>query len=336
MFERTIETVESHTQGMPTRVVTGGIDAIPGATMFDKRQYAQEHLDDLRRLLMYEPRGHGSMSGAILMEPTDPRAHLGVLFIEVSGFLPMCGHGTIGVCTVAVETGLVAVTEPTTHLVLDTPAGIVEADVEVRDGRAMSVTIVNVPAFLALRDAHIDVPGIGTLPFDVAYGGNFYAIVDAQAASLVLDLANAPRIVAAGMTIMRAIAQEHRFAHPLNPAIDDLRHVLFTAPAREGGTSKGAIVLEPGTLDRSACGTGTSARMAQRYYRGEQRLRERFVHESFLGPPFVGQLTEEIDLAPGVRAVRPTITGRAWISGFGKHVLRADDPFASGFLIPQA
>ncbi|MGZ3573808.1 MAG: proline racemase family protein [Vulcanimicrobiaceae bacterium] len=335
--DRVIECVESHTQGMPTRVVTAGVEPIPGANMFDKREFAEAHLDDLRRLLMFEPRGHGSMSGAILMPPTDPQADLGVLFIEVSGFLPMCGHGTIGVCTVAVETGLVTVTEPVTHLVLDTPAGRVSADVEVRDGRAIGVTVANVPAFLALRDQTVDVPGIGLVPFDLAYGGNFYAIVPAHAAGLTLTLDDAPRVVDAGMRIVRAIDDAFTFAHPQNAKIDDLRHVLFTAPAAaEGAHSKGAIVLYPGTLDRSPCGTGTSARMAQRYFRGEQRLRERFVHESFLGSPFTGTLTDEVELAPGVRAVLPTITGRAWITGYSRQVLAADDPFPSGFLISQA
>jgi proline racemase len=335
--ERKIECVESHTQGMPTRVITGGIDAIPGETMFAKREYAVAHLDALRRLLMYEPRGHGSMSGAILVPPADPKADLGVVFIEVSGFLPMCGHGTIGVCTVAVETGLVAVTEPVTRLVLDTPAGTVRAEVNVRDGRAMSVTIANVPSFLALRDQTVEVAGMGRVPFDLAYGGNFYAIVPAEAAGLTLDLEEAPRIVNAGMRVMHAIDSAFEFGHPANDGIHELRHVLFTAPPTQPpADGKGAVVLHPGTLDRSPCGTGTSARMAQRYFRGEQRLQERFVHESVLGPLFTGCLVEELELAPGVRAVVPTITGRAWITGFSQHVLAADDPFPSGFLIPQS
>jgi proline racemase len=336
-FDRIITTVESHTQGMPTRVVTSGVAPIPGKTMFEKRTYAQEHLDELRRFLMYEPRGHGSMSGAILVPPANPQADLGVIFIEVSGFLPMCGHGTIGVCTVAVETGLVHVTEPETTITLDTPAGLVVAKVQVENGKAKSVTIANVPAFLLLRDRVANVPGLGEMPFDLAYGGNFYAIVPAEHAGLTLALAEAPRVIDAGMRIMHAIEKQFTFAHPANPQIDELRHVLFTAPpGTDGATSKAAIVLHPGTLDRSPCGTGTSARMAQRYFRGEQRLGEEFVHESFLGPPFIGSIIEEVELTPGVRAVVATIRGRAWISGFSHHVLDPEDPFPSGFLIPQA
>lgn len=322
---------------MPTRVVVGGVASIPGATMFERREYAREHLENLRRFLMYEPRGHHAMSGAILVPPCDSRADLGVLFIEVTGFLPMCGHGTIGVCTVAVERGLVAVTEPETTLTLDTPAGIVRARVSVENGRAKDVTLTNVPSFLALKDAIVDVEGIGRLQFDLAYGGNFYAILPAQSAGLTLGLEEAPAIVERGMRIMRAVREQHSFAHPLEQRIAELRHVLFTAPPSSSNAhAKGAIVLHPGQLDRSPCGTGTSARMAQRYARGEQRLGEEFVHESILGTPFYGTLTESLELAPGVSAVIPTIRGSAWISGYATYVLEDGDPFPHGFLIPTA
>ncbi len=333
----TIETVESHTQGMPTRVVVGGVDPIPGTSMFERREYALAHLEGLRRFLMFEPRGHGSMSGAILMPPLDPRADFGVLFIEVTGFLPMCGHGTIGVCTVAVERELVPVREPETSITLDTPAGLVTARVQVENGRAKSVTITNVPSFLAARDLLTEVDGYGELPFDLAYGGNFYAILPAERLGLRLTLDEAPEIVERGMRVMRAISEQHAFSHPLEPRIAELRHVLLTAPpTRADADSKAAIVLYPGTLDRSPCGTGTSARMAQRYFRGEQRLQEEFVHESFLGTPFFGTLVEEIELAPSLRAVVPTIRGSAWISGYATYVLDPDDPFPHGFFVPTA
>lgn len=332
----TIDTVESHTQGMPTRVVVGGAPEIPGATMFERREYAREHLDDLRRFLMYEPRGHHAMSGAILVPPADPSADLGVLFIEVTGFLPMCGHGTIGVCTVAVERGLVAVTEPQTPIVLDTPAGLVRAVVDVRNGRAKSVTLTNVPSYLAARDAVVDVPGLGALAFDLAYGGNFYAILPADSVGLRLVLEHASALVETGMRIMRAISEQHRFAHPVERRIAELRHVLFTGPPTiPQAHAKGAVVLHPGQLDRSPCGTGTSARMAQRYARGEQGLGELFVHESLLGTPFYGSLVETCDLG-GEPAVVPTVRGSAWVSGYASYVLADDDPFPRGFLIPTA
>jgi proline racemase len=332
-----IETVETHTQGMPTRVVVSGVEPVPGATMFERREFARSHLDGLRRLLMEEPRGHDSMSGAILMPPCDARADLGVLFIEVSGFLPMCGHGTIGVCTAAVDRKLVTVREPATTIVLDTPAGLVRAIVDVERGRATGVTLTNVPSFLLLRDAPLRVDGLGELRFDLAYGGNFYAIVRARDAGLELVPSQAPKIVAAGLRIMHAVNHQHHFSHPLEQRIDELRHVLFTAPPTAAtADAKAAVVLHPGTLDRSPCGTGTSARMAQRYFRGEQRLNEDFEHESFLGSCFTGRLIEEVELAPGVRAVVPTIRGRAWVSGYAKWRLEPDDPFPNGFLLPTA
>ncbi|MHB8433367.1 MAG: proline racemase family protein [Candidatus Tyrphobacter sp.] len=332
----TIETVESHTQGMPTRVVIGGVDAIPGETMFERREYAREHLDGLRRYLMYEPRGHASMSGAILMPPCDRRADIGVLFIEVTGFLPMCGHGTIGVCTVLVERGLVDVREPQTTIVLDTPAGLVRASVAVEGGRATSVTLTNVPSFLALRDAVVDVEGFGALAFDLAYGGNFYAILPARSVGLTLALHEAPEVIERGMRIMRAIREQHRFEHPVERRIAQLRHVLFTAPPNGDADAKGAVVLYPGTLDRSPCGTGTSARMAQRYFRGEQRLQEAFAHESLLGTSFLGHLVDEVALTQSVRAVVPVVQGSAWITGDARYVLDPEDPFPHGFSIPMA
>lgn len=332
-----IETVETHTQGMPTRVVTSGIGTIPGATMFERREYARANLDGLRRLLMEEPRGHGSMSGAILMPACDARADLGVLFIEVSGFLPMCGHGSIGVCTAAIDQKLVNVREPQTSIVLDTPAGLVSALVDVENGRAIGVTLTNVPSFLLLRDEVLQVGDLGEFRFDLAYGGNFYAIVSAHDFGLELTLSEAPRIVSTGLRIMRAVNEQHRFAHPLEKRIDELRHVLFTAPPTAANAdAKGTVVLHPGTLDRSPCGTGTSARMAQRYFRGDQRLEETFVHESILGSCFTGTLTEEVELLPGSRAVVPKIRGRAWVSGHGSWLLERDDPFPNGFLIPTA
>ncbi len=320
---------------MPTRVVVGGVEPIPGNTMLQRWEYAREHLEDLRRFLMFEPRGHHAMSGAILCPPCDTRADLGVIFIEVTGFLPMCGHGSIGVCTVAVERALVPVRQPRTQIVLDTPAGLVRADVRVEGGRAKDVTLTNVPSFLSLRDATVAVEGLGAVRFDLAYGGNFYAIVAAGDAGLTLALHEAPAVVERGMRIMNAVREQHSFSHPREPAICELRHVLFTAPPTlDGAHSKGAIVLHPGQLDRSPCGTGTSARMAQRYARGEQRLGETFVHESFLGTSFTGTLLEAIDA--GVPAVVPAIRGSAWISGHATYVLDPSDPFPHGFLIPTA
>jgi len=310
---------------MPTRVITGGVGPLPGSSMLERKEHFETELDDLRRLLMREPRGHGAMSGAILQPPTRPDADWGVLFIEVSGCLPMCGHGTIGVATVLVETGMVAVHEPETVVRLDTPAGLVEARVAVEDGAARSVTLRNVPAFLERRDAEVD-----GLHYDLAFGGNFYVIVDAAAAGLEVDPARAPELIDAGARIMAAIDAADRPVHPADERIAGVRHVIFTAPGRDGADARGAVSIHPGWLDRSPCGTGTSARMAQLHARGELPLDRPFVHESVIGTRFTGRLVEETEVA-GRPAVVPEITGRAWITGMGQYLLDPTDPFPAGF-----
>jgi proline racemase len=318
--------VDSHTEGMPERVITGGVGVIPGASMLERKLHFEEHMDELRLLLMREPRGHGAMSGSILQPPTRPDADWGVLFIEVSGCLPMCGHGTMGVATVLVETGMVEVREPETVVRLEVPAGLVEARVAVRDGRARSVTLRNVPAFLHARDAVVEVEGLGPVRHDIAYGGNFFAIVDAASVGLELDPARASRLIEAGLAIMGAVNAAGEPVHPEDPRIAGCRHVIFTAPGRDGAHARNATAIHPGWLDRSPCGTGTSARMAQLHARGELALGEEFVNESIIGSRFTGRLVEET-----AGGVVPEITGRAWITGMGQYLLDAEDPFPAGF-----
>ena len=328
--KRMFTAVDSHTEGMPTRVVTGGVGVIPGATMNEKRLYFMEHLDDIRLLLMNEPRGHSAMSGAILQAPTHPDADWGVVFIEVSGCLPMCGHGTIGVATVLVETGMVDVTEPVTTIRLDTPAGLVIARVDVVDGHADSVTIENVPSFTVRLDATVDVPGYGTVKYSLAFGGNFYAMVDLDAVGLEYDRANQEEIMAAGLVIMTAINETDPPSHPEIDGVDHCHHVEFIAPGSDAQHSRHAMAIYPGWFDRSPCGTGTSARMAELHSRGELALGEDFLNESFIGSCFTGRLIKETTVA-GMPAVIPTITGRAWITGIGQYLLDPSDPFPTGF-----
>ncbi|MFD3511603.1 proline racemase family protein [Streptomyces sp. NPDC058657] len=329
--------VDSHTEGMPTRVITGGFGTLPGATMAERRQYFAEHRDALRTLLMYEPRGHASMSGAILQPPTRPDADYGVLFIEVSGYLPMCGHGTIGVATVLVETGMVEVREPVTTVRLDTPAGLVSVDVQVKDGAATAVTLTNVPAFNVALDRKIDVPGLGPLTYDLAYGGNFYAFVPLDSVGpggLPFDRARKDDILAAGLALMDAVNAdpEHRPVHPEDDRISGLKHVYFAAPGSDATRSRHAMAIHPGWFDRSPCGTGTSARMAQLHARGELPLHRDFVNESFIGTQFTGRLVETTTVG-GLPAVVPTVTGRAWITGTAQYFLDPTDPFPGGFLL---
>lgn len=325
--------MDSHTEGMPTRVITGGVPALPGASMMERRRWFIEHSDDLRTLLMYEPRGHASMSGAILQPPTRPDADWGVLFIEVSGLLPMCGHGAMGVATVLVETGMVEVDEPVTTIRLDTPAGLVLADVAVEDGAAKAVTIRNVESYSHQLDAAVDVPGIGTVGYDLAYGGNFYAMVELDALGLPFDRAAKARLLDAGLAIMDAINRRSPPVHVADPDISGCHHVALIAPGSDAKHSRHAMAIHPGWFDRSPCGTGTSARMAQLHARGELDLDTDFVNESFIGTRFVGRLVEATRLADGVPAVVPTITGRAWVTGTAQYVLDPDDPFPAGFLL---
>ena len=244
--------VDSHTEGMPTRVITGGVGPIRGATMLERKLHFEAEMDDLRLLLMHEPRGHSAMSGAILQPPPRPDADWGVLFIEVSGCLPMCGHGTIGVATVLVETGMVEVTEPETVVALDTPAGLVTRNVAVRDGEATAVTLRNVPAFLAARDQVVAVPGIGDVPYDMAFGGNFYALVAADAACVV-EPADAQRLIDAGLAVMAAINAQARPVHPLDERIARCHHVVPRARARRRGRSR---------RDHASTPAGSTARRA--------------------------------------------------------------------------
>ncbi|WP_336658750.1 proline racemase family protein [Leucobacter sp. USHLN153] len=326
--------VDSHTEGMPTRVITGGVGMLPGTTMAERRTWFLEHRDDLRQLLMFEPRGHASMSGAILQPPTRADADWGVLYIEVSGCLPMCGHGTIGVATVLVETGMVDVVEPVTTIRLDTPAGLVVAEVAVQDGRAEHVTITNVPSFADRLDASVEVPGYGAVAYDLAFGGNFYAIVELEALGIEWreDRSNRDELLGAGLAIMEAINATDEPVHPERDDIRGVHHVSLQAPGSTAQHSRHAMAIHPGWFDRSPCGTGTSARMAQLHARGALPLDTEFINDSYIGSRFHGMLIAETEVA-GRPAVVPTIRGRAWITGTAQYFLDPTDPFPRGFLL---
>ena len=327
-----LHAVDSHTEGMPTRVVTGGIGTVPGATMNERRLWFREHRDDVRNFLMNEPRGHAAMSGAILQPSTRPDCDFGVLYIEVSGYLPMCGHGTIGVATVLVETGMVPVVEPVTTIRLDTPAGPVVAEVAVQDGAAKAVTIRNVPSFAVGLDRKAVLADGRTVTYDLAFGGNFYAILPLDRFGLPFERERKDEILAAGLALMEAINAEDPPVHPENPSIHGVHHVYLAAPGSNAERSRHAMAIHPGWFDRSPCGTGTSARMAQLHARGELPLEQDFVNESFIGTSFTGRLVEATEVA-GHPAVVPTVTGRAWITGTAQYLLDPADPFPAGFVL---
>ncbi len=332
-LKRLFTAVDAHTVGEPARIIIGGIPHIPGNTMFEKKRHIEERWDDIRQLLMYEPRGHSAMSGAILTQPTVPEADIGLVFIEVSGCLPMCGHDTIAACTVLLETGILPAEEPVTDLVLDTPAGIIRAQVEVGEHGVKGVTFQNVPAFLFLKDVEVQVPGDGKIVADVSYGGNFYAILPAKTVDLPLEPQYASSFVRIGREIRDALNAKLEVVHPENPLIRGVSHVMFTSPpTNPQATNKNTVLYGPSGIDRSPCGTGTSARMAQLYAREELGLNQSFVQESIVGSLFYGSLIGEARVGE-FSAVVPTIKGRAFISGFNTIILDREDPFPKGFLL---
>jgi len=329
---RVLHTIDTHTEGMSAQIVVGGVGEIPGDTMVEKRLHFIEHHDDIRELLMREPRGHAAKSGAILQPSPRPGVQWGVIFIEVTGCLPMCGHATIAFASALVETGMVEVSEPVTDISLDTPAGLVNARVEVLDGQAMSVTLQNVPSLADALNQQVDVPGVGVVTYDMAYGGNFYAIVTADELGLIFDRDNSAQIMERGLALMAAINSANPPVHPTESSIIGCRHVQVLAPGSTARASKHAMVIHPGWFDRSPCGTGTSARMAQLHARGELPLETDFSNESFIGRTFTGRLIAETNVGEKP-AVVPTITGRAWIMGTSQVYLSSDDPFPRGFTL---
>ncbi|HYF53818.1 MAG TPA: 4-hydroxyproline epimerase [Salinarimonas sp.] len=333
MARHTFFCIDGHTCGNPVRVVTGGsIPRLEGATMFERRQHFLAEYDWIRTGLMFEPRGHDMMSGSILYPPTRPDCDAGVLFIETSGCLPMCGHGTIGTVTIALENGLIQPREQG-RLRLETPAGVVEAHFTQDGPFVESVRIVNVPSFLYGEGYAVEVEGFGEVTVDVAYGGNFYAIVGPQALYEDLCTVEPSDILRWSPRLRAAFNARHRIAHPENPAIDRLTHVMWTGRAQTpGGSARNAVFYGDKAIDRSPCGTGTSARMAQLAAQGRLAEGEVFVHESIIGSTFAGRIERRAIVADRP-AIVPSIEGWARVTGFNTIVIDDRDPFAHGFQV---
>lgn len=322
--------VDAHSAGAPARVVTGGVAVPPGRTIAERRTHLKNNRDDVRKLLMYEPRGSSEMCGSILMPPCDPAADVGIVFIESGGWPEMCGAGTIGAATVILETGMLPVCEPVTTIVFDTPAGRVVASVDVRGGAVQGISIRNVPSFMAVPDVALKVPEVGEVIVDIAYGGNFYALVPASRFGLRIVPEHADRLVAAGRLVRDAANKSVTVRHPLEAQPSSIPMVILTEDAGPGGAFRNLVFFGGSGVDRSPGGTGTSARMAQRYFRGEQKLGEVFLHDSIIGSRFEGRLVET-QMLGDVEAVIPTIRGRAHITGLSTFVLDPEDPFPEGF-----
>jgi proline racemase len=340
-----VSAVDIHAGGEPGRVIVGGVLDVPGRTMFEKRTYLEQHADGLRRRMLREPRGYPGLCCNLLLPPTQPEADAGFVIMEQMEYPPMSGSNTICVTTVLLETGMLPMREPITELVLEAPAGLVRVQAQVANGKVTGVTFRNAPAFAVHLDAPVEVPGLGTLRVDVAYGGMFYVLADAQALGLRLTPDEGREIVRLGEMIKAATREQLAVAHPDNPDIGGPTATLLAGPPSgpdEDGRnaviiSTGAFDWErpdtwTGVLDRSACGTGTCARMATLHARGKLPLQTPFRHAGILGTTFTGCLVEQTRVGP-YPAVVPTITGRAWITGISQYVLDAEDPFPEGFTV---
>jgi len=306
---------------------------VPGRSMFEKMQYVEKHRDDLRKFLLNEPRGRVSQCVNLVLPPTRPEADAGFVIIESDYYVPMSGTNTICTVTALLETGMIPMQEPVTHLTLEAPAGLVKVKAECKGGKCVNVTFDNVPAFVFGLDQVIDVPGLGKLTVDVAYGGMIYVLVDAANVGFKLELREAAQMVEVGERIKKAAAEQFPAVHPENPEIHTINQTLFAAPLVEtpqGKRSKNTVIVSPGRHDRSPCGTGTSARLAVLHARGQLKVGEAFVHESLIGTEFIGCLRGTTELA-GKPAVLPTITGSAWITAFHQYVLDPTDPFPLGY-----
>lgn len=322
--------MESHAAGEPLRVVTGGLDPIPGATILEKRRFAREKLDGLRRGLMFEPRGHADMYGAIPTEPVTPDGDAGVLFMHNEGWSTMCGHGVIALVTVALEVGLLSARDVVR---LDTPAGRVTARPRLEGERVRSVAFENVPSFVVSLDDRISVPGVGEVTYDLAFGGAFYAFVDAASVGLEMTGDRFRDLIATGSAIKRAVMAQREIRHPREPDLSFLYGTIFTGPALgTDADSRNVCVFAEGEVDRSPTGTGVSARLALERARGRLGPAESFVVESIIGTRFVGRIARELKWE-GYDAVLPEIEGTAWVTGRSEILIAPDDPLGEGFIL---
>jgi proline racemase len=330
-FSHVIQAIDSHTAGEPTRIVTGGLPAVPGVSMAEKRGNLQGAHDQLRRALVLEPRGHDAIVLAFLLPPCAPGAHLGVVFANDVGYLGMCGHGAIGVATVAVATGMVAAVEPVTEVVLDTPVGEVECRVDVAGGRVRSVTITNVPSFLFRQRVIVPVHGFGKVAADVAWGGNWFAFVEADQLGLAVERTHLPVLLQAATAVREALVREGvRGVHPDRGAEELIDHVKLFAPFDGPEPGSRALTLCPGSAwDRSPCGTGTSAKLAVLHGKGELEIGQWFVSESVLGTRFSARIVRQTRVG-AFAAVVPEVRGSAWITAFPTFVIDPDDPCRFG------
>ncbi|MGB5667107.1 MAG: 4-hydroxyproline epimerase [Maribacter sp.] len=334
MGRNTFTCIDAHTCGNPVRVVAKGGPDLKGNNMSEKRQHFLSEFDWIRKGLMFEPRGHDMMSGSIFYPPANPENDFGILFIETSGCLPMCGHGTIGAITIGIEEGLL---EPKTagKIRMETPAGLVQVEYQQTGNKVDWVKLTNVKSYLAATDLTIECSELGELVFDVSYGGNFYAILDSQKNFSGIQDFTASKLIQFSQEIRDKINQKYpdKFIHPEDSTIRNVSHILWTGKTiSPEATARNAVFYGDKAIDRSPCGTGTSARMAQWYAKGKLKAGEAFIHESYIGSQFIGRIEEETSLA-GIQAIVPSIQGWAKIYGHNTISIDDDDPYAHGFQV---
>jgi len=334
-LSRMITVVGAHAEGEPNEVITGGVINVPGKTMFDKARWLETQGDDLRAFLLHEPRGKVSQCVNLVLPSQHPDADAGFIIIEPASYPPMSGTNTICTVTVLLETGMLPMQEPLTQLTLEAPGGLIKVEAQCRDGKVQSVTFHNLPSFVLHRDAMIEVDGLGSLRVDVAYGGMLYVIADAADCGFAITPDEAAELSRVGEKVKRAAAEQLPSVHPENPDIHTVNQTLWAGPLREENgikTARNGVIVSPGRLDRSPCGTGTSARLALLYARGDIKAGETLIHESIIGTRFGGQIFATGDVG-GIPSVSVAITGRAWITAFHQYVLDPSDPFPTGYTL---
>lgn len=339
-FSRMLNVVDCHAEGESGKVVTGGVGNVPGETMFDKRVYLEQNLDQLRELLLFEPRGAVWHNANIILPSNNPEAALGYVILESTEYPVMSGSNTMCVATVLLETGMLPMQEPVTELVLESPAGLIRVHCECRDGKVIRAKLYNQPAFVYYLDEKVEVPGVGALRVDVAYGGMTYVVVNAADLGFDLIPDEARALCEMGQRIKTAAGEQLAVQHPVNPDIPGITQTVFTGPLHhETGDdgqpmvrSRNAVVVSPGRIDRSPCGTGTSARLAVLHARGEVEVGQLFRHESLIGSTFDSRV-EETTTIGDYDAIVPSVSGRCWITSFNQLVLDPSDPFPHGYTL---
>jgi trans-L-3-hydroxyproline dehydratase len=328
-----IETIDAHTAGEPLRIILSGLPEIKGDTILEKRRYMKDRLDNYRKVLMFEPRGHADMYGCIITPPVTKEADFGVLFLHNEGYSTMCGHGIIAVTKVVLETGMFETVEPVTTIKIDSPAGLITSHAQVTGGKIESVYFENVPSFVFTADQSINVPDVGTVNFDIAFGGAFYAFVNADQLGISMKKNNCLELIDKGMKIKHAVTENFKVEHPIDNDLSFLYGTIFYgAPLSSYADSRNVCIFAEGEVDRSPTGTGVSARMALHYFKGELKLNQPMIIESIIGTKFIGKAIGTTKFG-NYDAVIPQVEGDAFITGKNTFYINPNDPLKEGFIL---